>query len=437
MSPRRDWRSTQRGQAFVIMVGVILLSTALLGLVIDGGNVLTQQRLAQSGADASAEAGAIVLARKLAGATTPVGGWDAVVAQKVQQSAKANSLTVRSAYYTDICGIPLLPNGNAALKGDGTENLSGAAQVGGGLPASAGTTPDCPSLVVGPPAGILVIADKIVPSYVAGAINLQSFTVTVRAAAVSGYLQSYCDSSQGTYCAVMPLTIPGFVPQCNSGGKLAPGEASWTSGVIYKIGLCGNDPGNVGWIDWTPPGGGALELVCAIINPSNPAVLIPSWQYVVQTGNVNGGDSCTDADTGVVYTGVEAAFRKYDGRVVLVPQFTQPNCNPPSGISPNQSQVSTAPNYGCDPAYQGGSGQNQWYRITSFAFLRLCAPAMEGCNGLHGAYLQGSNEAICGQGNGQTGCIIGKLVDIMATGTVAAGGGAGTGTKAIGVQLIK
>jgi hypothetical protein len=56
-----------------------------------------------------------------------------------------------------------------------------------------------------------------------------------------------------------------------------------------------------------------------------------------------------------------------------------------------------------------------------------------------GAYIQGNNQAVCGQGNGQTGCLIGKLVDILSSGTVGPGsGGSGTSdTKAIGVQLIK
>ena len=44
------------------MVGVMLLSMALLAVIIDGGNVVTQQRVAQTGADSTAEAGAIVLA---------------------------------------------------------------------------------------------------------------------------------------------------------------------------------------------------------------------------------------------------------------------------------------------------------------------------------------------------------------------------------------
>src|SRR4051812_29326135 len=158
------WRATQRksgesGQALVIMVGVMLLSMALLAVIVDGGNVLTQQRVAQTGADSTAEAGAIVFASRLAGVPTPAGGWDALIQAKLAESAAANRVTIKAAYYTDICGIPLKPNGSAALNADGSENLAAAAAVGSGsLPGGSATTPDCPSLTVGPPAGVLVLS---------------------------------------------------------------------------------------------------------------------------------------------------------------------------------------------------------------------------------------------------------------------------------------
>ena len=432
-------RRRESGQALVVMVGVMLLSIALLAVIVDGGNVLVQQRENQTGSDGAAEAGAIVLAARLAGAVEPAGGWDANVAAKVQQSADANGVTVQAAYYTDICGVPLASDGSAAVNGDGTENLAAAHEVGvsGSLPAYSGSSPDCATGQVGPVAGVLVIAEQQVATFVARAIGMPTIPVSTRATAVAGYLQGYCDASQGIWCAVLPVTIPGFVPQCGNTGDLNNGGDPWTTGVVYTIGLCRNSPGNIGWLDWDPPGGGASELVCSIVNPDNPSIDLPEWMYVSQTGNTNGGGPCTDDDTGVVYAGVEDAIRKYDGQVVLIPQFSSPTCNPGPHQSPNITEVGTPDDYGCDPGDQGGTGQNQWYRITSFAFLQLCSPSMAGCNGLHGAYIQGNNTAICQQGNGQTGCLIGKLVDIMASGTVGPSGGSGTGTKALGVQLIR
>ena len=434
-------RDAQRGQALVVMVGVLLMSIALLALIVDGGNVLSQQRLSQTGSDGAAESGAIVLAERFAGASAPAAGWDATVNAQIQSTSAANNMTVKAAYYTDICGIPLKADGSAALNADHTENLAQALQVGNAsnaLPGGSAGTPNCPSLEVGPVAGVTVISEKNIPSFVARAINIQSFTVTTRATAVSGYLTGYCDASQGSWCAVLPVTIPGFVPSCTGNGDLDPNnQSAWQTGVVYKIGLCKNGPGNVGWLDWTPPGGGASELVCSIVNPDNPSITLPEWMDVPATGNTNGGGPCTDAGTGITYSGVEDAIRKYDGQVVVIPQFSAPTCSPNGHGQPDQSQVSVSPNYGCNPGDQGGNGQNQWYRMTSFAYLQLCDPSMPDCNGLKGAYIQGSNSAICGQGNGQTGCLVGKLVNILGSGTVGAGSGSGTGTKAIGVQLIK
>jgi len=115
------------GQAIVVMVGAILLSVALVAVIVDGGNVFAQQRVTQNGVDAAAEAGAVLLAERLAGATEPSGGWDINIGARIQQTADANNVTVMAAYYTDICGIPLKADGTAAID-DSTnkENLASA-----------------------------------------------------------------------------------------------------------------------------------------------------------------------------------------------------------------------------------------------------------------------------------------------------------------------
>src|SRR6185369_17192010 len=312
----------QSGQALVVMLGVMLLSIAMLAVIVDGGNVMTQQRVAQTGADSTAEAGAIVIASRLASATTPSGGWDAQVYAKLTATAAANNVSIEAAYYTDICGIPLRSNGNAALNVDGSENLSVALKVGtGSLPGGSATTPDCPSLTVGPVAGVLVIGHKTVGAFVARAIGVPSFNVTTRATAVAGYLQSACGASQGTWCAVLPVAIPVNAVTCDGSNNVVLGSTAWTWNTVLTVPLCKNNPGNVGWLDWTPPAGGSTEIVCSIVNSDNPAINLPSWQYVAATGNTNGGVSCTDNVTGITYKGVEEAVRKYDGQTVLIPQF--------------------------------------------------------------------------------------------------------------------
>lgn len=420
-------RRGSQGQVLVLVAGGFFALVALVALVVDGGNLFAQQRVVQNGADASAEAGAVVMAEKLAGATAPGGGWDDRVQTRVAAAAAANGATVQAAYYTDICGIPLTPAGTAALNLDGTENLGAAAQVGSGFPASATVTPDCPSLTVGPPAGVLVLATKNVGTYFAAAIGLADVDVSQRATAVAGYLQGVCDASLGNACALLPVAIPVNAVTCAGNNDPINSGIPWSRHTVYKVPLCNGAPGNVGWLDWDPPNGGASELVCSIVTPDNPPINLPSWQYVAQAGNTNGGGGPCGAS-------VESAIRNYNGQIVLIPQF-----DVMCGDDPNHAQVATGPNYGCPPdELDGGNGSNLWYRMPSFAYFELCDPALPDCTGLQGAYIQGSDAAVCDTGNGATSCLVGKFVDILGSGTVGAGVGGGSGSsKTLGVQLIK
>jgi hypothetical protein len=280
-------------------------------------------------------------------------------------------------------------------------------------------------------AGVLVLGEKLVGTYVARAIGIPTFTVTTRATAVAGYLQGYCDATQGHYCALLPVAFPVDIVNCDGNNRPIDTGEAWAFNKVYKFPLCSNSPGNVGYIDWDPPAGGAGEVVCSILTADNPAIDLPSWQYVAATGNVNGGG-------GACHMSIEDALRTYEGQVVLAPQFDL-TCNPAHNGTPDSTSpgVITAPNYGCPAGDLGGNGTNQWYRMPSFAFLELCGPAVAGCGGLHAAYISGNDSATCDTGNGATACIVAKFVNIMGSGTVGAGVGSGTGSKAIGVQLIK
>ncbi|MEO6714599.1 MAG: hypothetical protein ABIM89_14355 [Mycobacteriales bacterium] len=424
----------QSGQAIVVMVGAILVAIAMVATIVDGGNVLAQQRVTQNGNDAAAEAGAVLLAERLAGASQPSGGWDLNIAGRLAQTAAANNMTVEAAYYTDICGIPLKADGSGALNLDRTEDLSAALKVGNAshiLPGGTATAPDCPNRSVGPVAGVLVIGRKDVAAYVAGAIGMTTFRVNTRATAVAGYLQGYCDASEGNHCALLPVAFPVNVITCDGNNSPVDTGSPWVFNTVYIIPLCSNAAGNVGWLDWTPPNGGTGEVVCSILTADNPSIVLPSWQYAPAAGNTNGGG-------GACSMSIEDALRTYSGKTVLVPQFDL-TCNPGNGVVPDSAEpaIVTAPNYGCPAGKLGGNGSNQWYRMPSFAFLELCGPGVPGCNGLQAAYIQGSDAAKCNTGNGATSCLVAKFVNILATGTVGAGVGSGTGNKAIGVQLIK
>jgi hypothetical protein len=435
LRPGSDRHEHEAGQAIVVMIGAILVTIAMVGTIVDGGNVLAQQRVTQNGADATAEAGAVVLGERLSGVTEPSGGWDVNIWARLTQTAAANGITIDAAYYTDICGIPLQADGSGAINVDRTENLSVALQVNNFthvLPGGTSTAPDCPNRLVGPVAGVLVIARKDVQAYVAAAIGIPSFRVNTRATAVAGYLQGYCDSSEGRYCALLPVAFPVNVISCDGSNNPLDTGQPWVFNTVYIIPLCNTASGNVGYIDWDPHSGGAGDVVCSIQTPDNPAIDLPSWNYVAQTGNSNGGGgSCSQT--------IEEAIRDHEGETVLAPQFDLV-CKPSNAQGDPDSSlpaIITEPNYGCPAGALGGGGAQIWYRFPSFAFLELCGPGVAGCNGKHAAYLQGNNTSVCDTGNGATSCLIVKFKHVMATGTVGAGVGSGTGNKAVGVQLIK
>jgi hypothetical protein len=431
-------RRRQSGQTLVLMTLFMVAILGFLGVIIDGGYLWSQQRIVQNSTDSAAEAGAIVLAQRLSGATAPAGGWDGAVNAKVTAAANAAGLTVTAAYYTDICGIPLTPGGHAALNWwDGSYAFEHAVKVGSGfLPADTGTTPDCPSLTVGPPAGVLVMGTKTVNTFFARVLGVNSMSVSTAATAVTGWLQGICDSSNGQPCGLLPLTVPVAPLACNSNGTVGPAPAwlgtSWQSGPTYAIPLCKEANGNIGWIDWTPPSGGTSEVVDAILHPANHQFNLPTWQFVSQTGNPNS-------------SAVEDAINTYNGQIVLIPMFDE-TCS----ADPDFAQVATPPLYGCPAGSVGGHGQRNWYRFPAFAAFRLCGGTnvctVSGPNGTttytQGAYTQANNGEMCtAQGTQEWsggGCLVGQFVNIIRSGPVAAvGGGGSSPSKVVGVQLIK
>jgi Putative Flp pilus-assembly TadE/G-like len=428
VTTQRDQRESAAGQALVIMVGGMLAVLVMVGLIVDGGNAWAQQRIVQNGSDAAAEAGAVILGQRLAGATAPLGGWDVAVASAVSASAAANGIT-ETAYYTDICGIPLKADGNAALTA-GAYDLAHAQPVGSGLPAVISSAPDCPSHTVGPAAGVIVLGHKAVQTYVVNVVGISTWSVNTQATAAAGYLQESCDASQGDVCALLPVAIPVDIVTCDGSNRPVNTGFPWVADAttVYKVPLCSNGPGNVGWLDWNPPGG-VPDTIQSIITPDNPAIPLPSWQYVASTGGPNS-------------PGIETAIRHYDGQIVLLPQFDL-TCNPGPHGTPDNSvpAINTSPNYGCPAGDLGGNGTNQWYRMPSFAHFQLCISTDTQCAAVgasYGAYTNGNNKAVCDTGNGATQCLVGKFVSYETSGTIGAGFGGGTGSsKAIGIQLIK
>jgi hypothetical protein len=384
-----------RGQVLVIVAAGLITMIAMTGLVVDGGYAWGQQRDNQNAADAASEAGAVVLAEALMGLVRT----DADVLAAVNASVTANGVSKLGAWYTDIEGDPINSAGNQV------GSWSAAADVGGGL------------LIPPNAAGVRANTAKTFDTFLVGVIGFDTLTANADATAVAGYLAGIC--AAGADCAALPVTIPLNQLTCDNTGKAVPSNPAqeWPYfNVSITIPLCQNNPGNVGWLDWTPPWGGLSEMVTAVGPPTtNPAMSVPSWAFMTSTGNVNP-------------PGLEDALNYYAQNQIpiLIPMFDSTCNTEPDPPSPGTSDVER-----CPLANVGGTGQQQWYHVNRFVAFLFDDP---------GVFLSGSNAAECEQnGNGATSCLKGQFVRFVTTGTVGPGVGAGGAgpNSAVGVQLIK
>ena len=389
-----------RGQVLVIVAGGLLVMIAMTGLVVDGGFAWGQQRDNQNAADAASEAGAVVLAEAMTG--LPRG--DAEVKAAVDASVAANGVDLVGAWYTNIQGNVV--NNNCVEVG----STNAAAEVG------AGVLPACFNGLL----GVQAETSKTFETFLVRVIGFDTLTADADATAVAGYLEEVCAAD----CPVLPVTIPTNVVTCDGSGEVIPSNPveEWAEDAVppyynvpLTIPLCKDNPGNVGWLDWTPTAGGTSELITAIGPPTtNKEVRVPSWQYITSTGNVNSA-------------GVEDALNYYavNGIPVLIPMFDSTCNTEPDPPSPGTSDVDR-----CPPANVGGNGSNQWYHIARFVSFLMEDPK--------GAFVNGNNTSDCEEnGNGATSCLRGMFTRFVTTGTVGPGSGAVDPNAVVGIQLIK
>ncbi len=367
MFTRNSVARSEQGQVLVIVAMGLVAMIAMVALVVDGGHAWGQQRETQNGADAASEAGAVRLAQNLpfiaAGTTQPY--TDAAVAAAVADKASDNTTIVVQAIYTNFAGDP----------------LPGPIVVG-----SLGNVP--------PPAtaaGVQVKGDKSFDTFLAGVIGVQTMTAHAQATAVSGYLDTLPKNS------TIPVTFPVTTTACDGSGNLIPGTNRWTVGTYYAIPLCKGGPGNVGWLDWTPPSGGASELENSVLNPNNPEITVPNWFFVSETGNIS-------------KSGVEDALNTYHNKIVYIPLFDATCDSQPIGTAKG------------DCTGGAGNGQNQYYHFPSYAaFLLDKVDFKAGCSGQNG-----------------TGCFFGTFKEVLGQGTLRAGNGTQESSLGmVGVQLIR
>jgi Flp pilus assembly protein TadG len=357
---------------------------AMSALVIDGGNAFVQQRTTQNGADAAAEAGALVLAQNITGSTNS----DQDVLDAVAASATKNAISLSSAIYTNVDGNSL-----------------------GIVVGSIGSGPPPPAA-----SGVRAIGTKTFGTYVGGVIGVNNLTATAQATAVAGPSEG-CSISQG--CTLLPITFPVSPTVCDgTGNQIVVGTPPYpvvdinarNAGNEAILGICKTANGSVGWLDIQPPlsscGNGVPGLICEINNPDY-SLTFPIWLNT-KTGNVNSKP-------------VDDAVNQYDGTTVLIPFY---DC-----IKDNVGQLQPGP--ACPPPPYTGNGNNAYYHIVGvYGFY------------LDHAYINGSNPE-CNQtpgappagGNGGTGCLKGWFVQPLSAGAV--GSGPHTPGGAVSVQLIR
>ena len=392
----------ERGQAIVILAGGVVAMLVMAGLVIDGGNAFAQQRNTQNGIDAASEAGTVELARRMLGLPGSDAVWDQRVLDAVNATSATNGLTSTGIpQYTDYLGAELGPVGS------------------GTIPANT--------------QGVHARGSRTFSTFFAGLVGMGNFTSSAEATAITGY------ATGSGYGGLLPLTFPLILSQCDTGGGsnriFNPlGNAEWPYGPenTLAIPLCSNGPGNVGWIDWTPPYGGASEIATSIRTPNGPPITTPHWYYVNETGGITSLDD--DMDT-------------WEGKDVLFPIYDA-HADDPSTPSVDESVLGTcdATPTGtqtllsdCPAGQEGLSGGKGWYLFVTFGEFHL-----------EHSYIKGNHEAECNDpslasiaSSGPTlqlnNCLIGyfKSRVIASNLTVGAGTTAASSLTPFAVQLIK
>ena len=391
----------ERGQVLVIVAVGMVVIVAMVGLVIDGGYAWGQQRRAQNGADAIAEAGAVVLANNLAGVSPAKTDGD--VGCAVETAAAANGIANPVAFYTDINGEFLTPMAQV-----------GACNAGAGaaVPATA--------------EGVKATGERSFDTFLARVIGFDRFTATAEATAVTGILTEVCPADAG--CSIMPVTFPLTAIVCDgthqqiqigtedwpivqADDPTAPNYATAANEVI--IPLCTTENGSVGWLDL-----GCGNLAETITNPCNASIPIPTWMQS-QTGNVNAlEDEINDFAGPLVGTP--------DDGVVIFPIHDNTCRDQPADDDPT-----------CEPLDDegSGSGDNMYYHVPKFAGFMLDQ-----------VYVQGNDsECMSPPGNpvlpssttGFVGCFKGWFVRYLLQGPVISGGSGPQDPGIVGLQLIR
>jgi hypothetical protein len=407
-------RRRAEGQILVIAAGAMVAIVVMVGLVIDGGAVYAQQRLAQNGADAISTAATLVIAENLGSATEIRNQHD--VWNAANQIAIKDGLAGWTGVYTDDTGDPLDPAVNV------TDNVSP-------IPAAA--------------RGVRAGGSRVVGTTFSRVVGFDQLTATAEATVVAGKASGECTLDEQDACALLPVTFPVQTYECDTHGELIPGTGTWIGApppganptdpywplvgaedlpgsLTHPLGnpatlailpLCkgaNNGSGAFGWLDLDP---GIPNLPGEIDGPLTVPVDIPDW-FQTQSGNPNS---------------VDDEISNYIHQRVLIP-LNNGACR----IDPGTATVCPLGQEGKDP-----TGNNTWYYVHTLGNFYIDQVLVQGSNVDDCASPPGHPLVPITSGGGFLGCLKGWFINYVGSGTIVPGEPIVRGATSIAIQLIK
>ena len=372
-APRVMAQRSHGGQVIVIFALALVAIVAMVALIVEGGNAFAQQRITQNGADAAANAGAVVLAQQLG---SPGTKSDVDVDAAVDSVASLNNLVTWTGYYTNVAGQYISSGGGVV------GNKASAAVVGGGaIPPGA--------------QGVRVGGTRAFGTSFARVLGITSMNAAAEATAVSGRL---------TGGPFLPVIFPINIVDCDVSGSLGTGEANWIlsnpdgpdaglepDGQEYIVPLCKTGGGSFQILDLVP------GLRCDDEIASEITVQWPTLPVDVPSDN---GNNCAKP----IAEYVNANFK---GKVVFIP-ICEVDC------------VTTG-------------GSKAFYTVVKVAAFYL--DYMEDSNNPNNSACAGNGSTLVPiAGNGSSSCVAGWFVRYITAGPV--GAGPIGNSDAVGVQLI-
>jgi len=406
-------RRRAEGQIIIIAALAMVAIVVMVGLVIDGGAVFAQQRLAQNGADAASTAGTLIVAENLGSATNIRTDQDVYVA--VNAIAAKNGLAGLTATYTDDFGDPILDGLGQPIE------VTNAAQP---IPDAA--------------RGVRAGGQRNVTTTFSRVLGFDTITASAEATVVAGKASGECVVDEDG-CTLIPVTFPVQVYECDSSGDLVPGywvgappptsptDPYWpivgaeslpttanpdgdpdTLAILPLCRSASGGSGAFGWLDLDP---NIANLSGEIEGPLTVTVDIPDW-FQTQAGNPNS---------------VEDELMEYWHEPILIP-LNNGACR----VDPGDSTVCPSGEAGVDPV-----GNNTWYYVHTLANFYI-----------HEVLVQGSDVDQCASPPGEPlvpittggdflGCIKGWFINFVTSGQVVPGEPIIRGQTSIAIQLIR